>query len=127
MQKKIPILGQVRAGFPSPAEEESTDEITLDEWIIQDHSSTFMITMKDDSLNGSGIMKGDVLLLNRGKQPKNYDIIVATVDEDFTIRHYLKKGPRVFLLPANKNFFPISPRYELKVEGVVYCVIRKIP
>ena len=124
---KIPILGHVQAGFPSPAEEESKDEITLDEWIINDPNSTFMITMKDDSLTGSGILKGDVLLLNRGKQPHNYDIVVATVDEDFAVRHYLKKGQQVFLLPANKAFFPITPRYELKIEGVVYCVIRKIP
>ncbi len=120
------IAGSVHAGFPSPAEEENVDLISLDEWLVEDKNATFMYQVDDDSMSGSGILSGDLVLIQRGKQPKNYDIILAAIDENYTVKHFLRKGQTVFLLPSNKNYYPLRPRYKLQIEGVVIAVIRKI-
>jgi len=119
------VLGRVQAGFPSPAEEENVDTISLDEWLIANREASFMLKVDGDSMIEAGICPGDMVILERGKQPKNGDVVVAEVDHEWTIKYYQKKGGRVVLMPANKKFKPIVPKEELKVAGVVTAVIRK--
>lgn len=121
----IRVLGTVEAGFPSPAEEENIDTISLDEWLIKNKEASFMLKVSGESMIEAGICPGDMVILERGKQPKNGDVVVAEVDHDWTIKHYQKKGNNVVLMPANKKFKPIVPKEELKVAGVVTAVIRK--
>jgi repressor LexA len=121
----IHLLGTVEAGFPSPAEEENVDTISLDDWLIKNKEASFMLKVSGESMIDAGIKPGDMVILERGKQPKNGDIVVAEVDHDWTIKYYQKRGAAVTLIPANKLFKPIVPREELKVAGVVTAVIRK--
>ncbi len=121
----IRLLGTVEAGFPSPAEEENVDTISLDEWLIKNKEASFMLKVSGESMIEAGIYPGDMVILERGKQPKNGDVVVAEVDHEWTIKHYQKKGSHVVLMPANKKFKPIVPKEELKIAGVVTAVIRK--
>ena len=66
-----------------------------------------------------------MVILERGKQPKVGDIVVAEVDHEWTLKYYEKRGGKVVLKPANKKYPLITPREELKVAGVVTAVIRK--
>jgi repressor LexA len=122
---EVKVLGYVEAGFPSPAEEELVDTMTLDEWLIRNKEATFMLKVKGDSMIDAGIMEGDMVLLERGKEAKSGDIVVAEVDGAWTMKYLEKKGGKVRLLPANKNYKPIEPKEELKVAAVVTAVIRK--
>lgn len=121
----IKLLGTVQAGVPSPAEQEDLDTISLDDWLIKDREATFMLKVSGDSMIDAGIQPGDRVLLERGKQPKNGDIVVAEVDREWTLKYFHKQGATVVLKPANKNYQPITPREELKVAGVVTAVVRK--
>jgi SOS regulatory protein LexA len=121
------VLGLVEAGWPSPAEEELLDTITLDEYLIPNHEATFIARVKGDSMMDAGIMPGDQVLVQRGLEPKNGDIVIATLDNQTTIKRYKKVGKQVILMPENKRYGPIVPQegQELVVNGVVVSLIRK--
>lgn len=118
-------LGVIEAGFPSNAEEEIADAITLDEWLIKDRPSTYMLKVSGESMIDAGIRPGDTALVERGRQPKNNDIVIACVDGKWTMKYYQKKGSAVVLVPANPKFPNIYPQEELKIEAVVTAIIRK--
>lgn len=73
----------------------------------------------------AGIMPGDMVLVERGKQPKIGDIVIAEVDGSWTIKYFHKDNGKVYLKPGNKNFKNIYPTEELHIAATVTSVIRK--
>jgi SOS regulatory protein LexA len=122
----VKVLGVVEAGFPSPAEEELLDTISLDRWLINNPVSTFMLKVTGDSMIEAGIMPGDYVLVDRAITAKNGDVVIAQVDGQWTMKYLNKKGKEITLIPANSKYTPIKPKNELKIEGVVKAVIRKL-
>ena len=121
----LKLLGSVQAGWPSPAEEELVDVLSLDEYLIQHPDQSYLIKVTGDSMIDAGIHAGDLVVVERGRQPKNQDIVIAQVDGEWTLKFYEKQGSAVRLIAANKKYTPIIPRRELVVGGVVTAVIRK--
>ena len=122
----IRALGTVEAGFPSPAEEELADTITLDEWLIADRASTYMLSIKGESMINAGIRPGDTALVVRGREPKHGDIVIAQVDGKWTMKYYhIETRGKIALVPANPKFPTLYPKEELKIEAIVTAIIRK--
>ncbi len=121
----VKILGSIQAGWPSPAEEVLVDTVSLDEYLIKHPEQTFLIKVTGDSMIDAGIHEGDLVLIERGRQPKHRDIVIAEVDNEWTMKYYEKVGKEVHLIAANRKYPPIKPKQELKVGGVVVAVIRK--
>ncbi len=121
----LPLVGSVQAGFPSPAEEELRDVISLDEYLINRPDSSFLLCVRGDSMNGEGIKEGDLVIVERGREPKNGDIILAEVDGEWTMKYFRKEGKNIVLEAANPKYAPIHPQRELRVGGVITAVIRK--
>ena len=121
----IPVVGTVMAGFPSPAEEETVDTMNLDEFLIHNKDATYIFKVKGDSMIDAGIMEGDMALVERGRDPKDGDIVLAQIDQDWTLKYFRKRGAKVWLEPANKKYEPIYPKEELKIPAVVISIIRK--
>ena len=119
------LLGAVQAGFPSPAEEELIDTINLNEFLIQKPDATFMLTVTGDSMIDAGIHPGDIVLVERGVTPKINDIVIAQVDDEWTMKYFIKDDSGVRLEPANKKYEPIRPQRTLVIGGIVRTVIRK--
>lgn len=119
------VLGYVEAGFPSAAEEELVDTMSLDEYLIKNKEATFMLKVKGDSMIDAGIMEGDMVLVERGKTPRPGQIVIANVDGEFTMKYFRKKGDRVYLEAANKKYSPIYPENDLRIEAIVQAVIRR--
>jgi len=119
------MLGTVEAGFPSPAEEELADTLSLDDLLIQNPAATFMLKVSGDSMSGAGILPGDMVIIDKGQQPKSGDIVIAEVDGEWTMKYLKKRGESVTLVPANPLYKPIRPKKELKIAGVVTAVVRK--
>jgi len=122
---KVTVLGRVEAGFPSPAEEELVDTLSLDDLLIQNREATFLLNVSGDSMTGAGIMPGDMVLIDRSLQAKSGDIVIAQVDGEWTMKYLRKRGDTVTLVAANPKYPPIRPKQELKVAGVVTAVVRK--
>jgi repressor LexA len=121
----LPVLGAVAAGFPSPADEELTDTMSLDEYLIGNREATYILRVNGNSMIDAGILPGDMLLVERGAHPRDGDIVIAEVDREWTMKFFRKRGPAVFLEAANKDYRPIHPQEELKIAAVVRAVIRK--
>jgi SOS regulatory protein LexA len=119
------VLGYVQAGFPSPAEEELVDTISLDEYLIQNKEATFMLKVSGDSMIDAGILEGDLVIVDRSLTPKNNDIVIAEVDHEWTMKYLVKTKTQTYLKPGNKKYRPIYPEQELKIAAVVKAVIRK--
>lgn len=122
---EIKILGTITAGFPSPAEEELVDTITIDEYLISNKEATYMLKVSGDSMIEAGINAGDMVLVERNKIPKEGDIVIAEVDSHWTMKYLKKMGDRMILVPGNKKYKPIIPSEELNIAAVVISVIRK--
>jgi repressor LexA len=121
----IKLLGTVQAGFPSPAEEELLDVLSLDEFLVQRPDATFMLTVTGDSMIEAGIQPGDIVLAERDVKPRSGQIVVAQVDGEWTLKYYAKDKMGVRLDPANRKYKPIRPNQSLTVGGVVRAVLRK--
>src|SRR5438876_6252633 len=76
----LAVLGTVAAGFPSPAEEELGDTMSLDEYLITNKEATYLLKVTGDSMIEAGILPGDLLLVERGAAPRDGDIVIAEVD-----------------------------------------------
>lgn len=121
----LKVLGIVEAGFPSPAEEELTDTLSLDDFLVRNQTSAFLLKVSGDSMIEAGILPGDMVIVNKSQAPKSGDIVVAEVDGEWTMKYLKKRGDDVTLIPANPRFKPIRPKNELRIGGVVTAVIRK--
>jgi SOS regulatory protein LexA len=121
----LKVLGTVQAGWPSPAEEEMADTISLDDWLIENKESSFMLKVSGDSMIDAGIHPGDIVILNRGRSPKHGDVVVAEIDHEWTIKFFERRGQQVTLRPANRHYKPLTPKEELRLAGVVTAVVRK--
>src|SRR5512136_49151 len=123
----LPMVGDVAAGFPSPAEEELRDVISFDEYLITKPGTSFLLRVSGDSMIDEGIREGDLVVIEKGREPKSGDIVIAEVDGEWTLKFFRKKGKDIFLEAANPQYPPIRARSELRVGGVVSAAIRKYP
>jgi repressor LexA len=114
----------VAAGFPSPAEEELADTVTLDTLLIRSKEGTYLLKVNGDSMIEAGILPGDLFIVERGATPRNGDIVIAQVDREWTMKYFRRRGKKVFLEAANTNYRPIHPTEELKIAAVVRGVVR---
>lgn len=121
----VKLLGLVEAGWPSPAEEELVDVMSLDEYLIDNREATYLLRVKGDSMIEAGIQEGDLVLVERNRNPKVGAIVIAEVDGEWTIKYLRKKDGKPYLEPANSRYKPIYPEQTLNVIAVVKGVIRK--
>ncbi len=119
------VLGTVQAGFPTAAEEQDVDTMSLDDYLLDHPDASYMLTVNGDSMIEAGIVAGDLVVVDRKKTPKDGDIVIAEVDHEWTMKYLLHQNGKAFLRPANVNYPDIHPHDELNIAGVVTSVIRK--
>ena len=120
-------LGTVQAGFPTTAEEDVMSElVSLDDFLIERKSSTYMLEVVGESMKDAGILPGDLVLVERGRTPRRGDIVLALVDNEYTLKYFQTENGRPVLVPANRAFKKIYPNpNKLRIEAVLKAVIRK--
>jgi repressor LexA len=120
-----PIYESVQAGFPSPATDAQHDALTIDEYLVERPSQTVLVTVKGDSMNGAGINGGDIVVVEKRPTAKLGDIVIAIVNNEFTLKYLDKEKGRFVLRPANLAYPVIRPQGELEIFGVVVGLFRK--
>lgn len=124
---ELRVLGLVEAGFPSPAEEETLDTMSLDEYLVPHKESTFLLKVKGDSMKDAGIVEGDMVIVERTCNAKPGQIVIAEIDGGWTMKYLRMKGGKPYLEPANPKYPLIHPKEDLTIAAVVTAVVRKYP
>ena len=85
--KRVPV-GTARccAGFPSSAEQYLEPPLDLNELLVKRPAATYFVRVEGDSMIGAGISNGDLLVVDRSLRPSDGDVIIASVDGDFTVK-----------------------------------------
>ena len=118
----------VHAGFPSPAADHARKQIDLNEHLIRNKEATFIFRVKGDSMVGIGIYDGDELLVDRSIEPKHGNIVLAVLNNEFTVKKLYRRGGVVKLLAENLIYPPIVVKdgEELTIWGVVTRNLHKL-
>ena len=122
----LPLYGsRIAAGFPSPADDDLEGPLDLNEHLIRHPAATFFLRVQGDSMTGAGIRDGDLLVVDRAREPKSGSIVVAAVDGELTLKRLKIDGERVWLLPEHPDFRPLAIRdgMAFTIWGVVAHVV----
>jgi repressor LexA len=115
----------VQAGMPLSVTATQGEYFVIDELLIDTPSKSTLITVKGDSMIEAGIHEGDIAVVEKRSLANVGDIVVAIVDNEFTLKTLGKEGKEFVLIPANPAYPVIRPRGTLEIFGVLVGLIRK--
>ncbi|GAA4355275.1 translesion error-prone DNA polymerase V autoproteolytic subunit [Kangiella marina] len=125
---EIPLYsGRVSAGFPGVVDEHMEDTLSLDQLLIKHPATTFFARVEGDSMTGAGIFQNDILVVDRSVTAKDSDIVVALLDNEFTVKRLKSQG--TLKLQAENSSYPdieITGEHELVIWGVVTGLARSL-
>ena len=118
----------VECGFPSPARDFTEGTIDLNEELSPHPNATFIVRARGDSMVGSGIYPGDLLIVDRSIKPQNESIIIAVLDGELSVKILRLKNKQVNLSSSNKNYadVPVSEEMDFTIWGVCTNVIHNL-
>ena len=122
-------LNKVGAGFPSPATDYVEDDIDLNAHLIKNIPSTFLIRVQGKSMDSVGIHNGDLLVVDRSLDPKNFSTVIANVNEELVVKTFLKEKNESFLTSGSKeskNKINLNENPEIVICGIVTYVIHAL-
>lgn len=123
----LPIVGQVAAGNPILGEENIEDYCTLAPEFFAPPAD-YLLRVRGMSMKDIGIYDGDLLAVHRTNQVRNGQVVVARMEDEVTVKRFMKNKHTVELLPENEDFEPIVVdlrEQALEIEGLAVGVIRK--
>ena len=119
---------KVPAGFPSPAADHTQERVDLNKELIRNKDATYLFRVKGDSMTGVGIYEGDTLVVDRSVTPKHNHIVLALLNNEFTVKRLYRRGGIVKLVAEN-NIYPvrlIKEEDDFVVWGVVTFNLHKL-
>jgi len=122
-------LNKVGAGFPSPATDYVEDDIDLNAHLIKNIPSTFLIRVQGKSMSEIGIRDGDLLVVDRSLNPKNFSTVIANVNEELVVKSFVKEKNQSFLTSGSKKIkdrINLIENPEIFIWGVVTYVIHAL-
>jgi DNA polymerase V len=126
---KTPLfLSRVSAGFPSPADDYIEKALDLEELLVENKAATFFVRVEGDSMLGARIHSGDILVVDRSKEPADGRIVIAVLDGELTVKRIKRDKRKLYLMPENDAYAPIevSKERDLVIWGVVTSVIHPV-
>ena len=104
MKLTIPFyLNKAGAGFPSPATDYIEEDIDLNFHLIKNVPATFVIRVQGKSMIDVGIYDGDLLVVDRSLEPKNFSTVVSNVHDELVVKNFIKSKDQNFLSSGSNN------------------------
>tara|TARA_B100000586_G_C19947851_1_gene358347 strand:- start:139 stop:534 length:396 start_codon:yes stop_codon:yes gene_type:complete len=127
MKLTIPFyLHKAGAGFPSPATDYIEEDVDLNVHLIKNVPATFIIRVQGKSMTDVGIYDGDLLVVDRSLEPKNFSTVVANVHDELVVKNFIKSKDQNFLSSGSNNIedkIIINEDSNVFIWGVVTYVI----
>lgn len=124
----LPLVAtRVKAGFPSPADDYIEERLDLNEKLVEHPGATFFVRVSGESMLNAGIRDGDTLVVDRSLEARNQDIVIAVIDNEFTVKRLVYRATRPWLIPCNPEFSEIELTEDMDtiIWGVVTSVIHQ--
>ncbi len=123
-------LGDVKAGFPSPADD-IREKLDLIKLLVKHKASTFFFRISGVSMVDAALDEGDIIIVDRAIDPYNNCKAVCCIDGEYTVKRVEMSEGGIRLMPANEQddtYRPIevTPENEFMIWGVVTYVIKKM-
>jgi DNA polymerase V len=128
MAQTIPVFTcGIAAGKPGESSCAIEEYITISACRVKHPKDTYAVKAHGDSMKDVGILEGDLLIVDRAIEPLNNHIVIASIDNELTVKRLRAKKGAVSLVPENSNYKPIeiTPEMDFRTLGVVTYVIRK--
>lgn len=125
---EIPLVTErVQAGFPSPAQDYVDKKLDLNEFLINNANATFIVRANSLSMLNAGIDINDALIVDRSIEAQHRDIVIACVDNEFTVKRLIIDAKGCWLKAENEGYPDIHPQegQQFEIWGVVTNVIKK--
>lgn len=119
----VPVLGNVHAGTFLEPVEDAQDYVYINTDVTRSREC-FALKVRGDSMEPSGIVEGDTVVISKNNQIANGDIVVALVDGEAAIKVYSKSGGKVCLMSTNMAYSPIYPK-NYKILGKLIYLLRE--
>ncbi|KKT01727.1 MAG: SOS regulatory protein LexA, repressor LexA [Candidatus Peregrinibacteria bacterium GW2011_GWF2_43_17] len=120
----IPVLSTIPAGGPVISEETVIDRIEIKSTMVRKPNSSFILKVSGRSMEGAGILDGDLVIVSTEIEPRNGDVVVALIDGGNTLKRFIREKGRAYLKAENPDYEDIYPVESLEVQGVVTGLIR---
>lgn len=126
-QHLLPVLGKVAAGRPLEYRKRGESR-EVPGWMLKKHGEHFLLQVQGDSMIDEGILDGDFVVVHRQSEADSGQIVVAMLDEEATIKKFVRKKDRMELHSANSRYAPIliPDRAAFRIEGI-YCGLLRTP
>lgn len=111
--------------MPVATPDDGFEQVTIDRFLIPKPAQTVLVKVKGDSMINAGIHSGDLAVVERSSQASVGDIVVAVVDDDFTLKTLARDQDGYHLLPANPDFPILRPKGKLEIFGILVGLVRK--
>jgi SOS regulatory protein LexA len=119
------LADTIRAGAPMPSNDIRNDVVNIDRDLIEKPSQTILLLVRGDSMIDAGLLDGDTIVVVIGAPTKVGDIVVAVVDNEFTVKFLAKDKSGFYLEAGNKSFESIRAKDYLEIYGLVVGSYRK--
>ena len=119
------VADTVRAGLPEPANDSARDAVAIDRFLIDKPSETELFQVRGDSMVEAGIHEGDFVVVEKTRSASPGDVVLAFVDQEFTLKTLAKDKRGFYLEAANPAYAPIRPEQGLEIHGVMVGLFRK--
>jgi repressor LexA len=121
--RSVPIVGEIAAGLPLSAEENQIGELPYPESNFND--SLIALKVNGDSMIDAGIHDGDLVVVDKSKEPLDGDIGAFLVyDTEATVKYIDTIRNKKYLIPANKNYENIEITENISIVGKVVSLFR---
>lgn len=121
----LPLIGRVAAGSPILAQEHVEQSYSIESSMFR-HKPDYLLKVKGMSMQGAGIMDGDLLAVQSASDARNGQIVVARLGEEVTVKRYRRTQNLIELLPENPDFkiIVVDPDEPFAIEGLAVGLIR---
>lgn len=122
----IPLIGQISAGIPRDVSQQTLGRLRIDTTSlgISKSAQAFALRVVGDSMIGRNIFDGDIVVIEQGRPPRNGDIVAALIDNESTLKVFVRRNGKIWLQAANERYADLMPTTDLNIQGVARTVIR---
>lgn len=101
------FLERIEAGFPSPAADYMECGLDANEYLVANKAASFYLEVSGYSMVNAGILDGDKVLIDRSIEPTHNCIVVAVLNNKFTLKRLYMQNGVIELRPENPAYQPI--------------------